>query len=68
LRLAEPDFAVFITADQNVAYQQNLHSTILSIIVLVAPDTRLETLRPLMAKVLLALVTIQPGDLVHITR
>ncbi len=37
LRLAETDFEVFITADQNVEYQQNLRSTVLGIVVLVGP-------------------------------
>lgn len=67
LRLAETAFEVFITADQNMAYQQNLRSTTLSIVVLAASDNRLETLRPLMPKVAQALATIQPGDLIRIT-
>src|SRR5690349_10632003 len=67
LRLAETAFEVFITADQNVEYQQNLRSTILGIVVLVAPNNRFETLRPLMPKVIVALATIQPGDVIHIT-
>jgi len=67
LRLAETAFEVFITADQNVEYQQNLRSTVLGIVVLVASNNRLETLRPLMPKVVLVLPTIQPGDLIHIT-
>ncbi|MCZ7570366.1 MAG: DUF5615 family PIN-like protein [Ardenticatenaceae bacterium] len=67
LRLAEITFEVFITADQNVEYQQSLRSTVLGIVVLVASNNRLETLRPLMPKVALALLTIQPGDLIHIT-
>ncbi|HEU4325532.1 MAG TPA: DUF5615 family PIN-like protein [Roseiflexaceae bacterium] len=67
LRLAETTFEVFITADQNVAYQQNLRSMVLGIVVLVAPNNRLETLRPLMPNVVLALATIQPGELIHIT-
>jgi hypothetical protein len=49
LQLAETSFDVFITADQNVEYQQNLKSTILGIVVLVAPNNRFETLQPLMA-------------------
>ncbi len=67
LRLAESSFEVFITADQNVEYQQNLRSTVLGIVVLVASNNRLETLRPLMPKVVLVLPTIQPGDLIYIT-
>jgi hypothetical protein len=67
LRLTETAFEVFITADQHVEYQQNLHSTVLGIVVLVAPNNRLETLRPLMPKVALALATIQSGALIHVT-
>lgn len=67
LRLAESAFEVFVTADQNVEYQLNLRSTILGIVVLVAPNNRLATLRPLMPKVGLALATIQPGERVYIT-
>jgi predicted nuclease of predicted toxin-antitoxin system len=50
LRLAETAFEVFITADQNLEYQQNLRSTLLAIVVLVAPDNRVATLRPLMPR------------------
>lgn len=67
LRLAETAFDVFITADQNVTYQQNLRSAALSIVILAASNNRLETLRPLMSKVAQALATIQPGDLIRIT-
>jgi predicted nuclease of predicted toxin-antitoxin system len=66
LRLAETRFDIFITADQNVEYQQNLRSNILGIIVLVAPNNRYPTLAPLMPRVLSILQTIQPGDLTHI--
>src|SRR5689334_2990925 len=66
LRLAESVFDIFVTADQNLQYQQNLHSTVLGIIVLVAPNTRFDTLKPLMPRVLQALLTIQPGDIVRI--
>jgi hypothetical protein len=67
LRLAETTFEVFITADQNVEYQQNLRSTLLGIVVLVVSNNRLETLRPLMPKVEVVLTTIQAGDLIHVT-
>lgn len=67
LRLAETAFEVFITADQNVEYQQNLRSGVLAVVVLVASSNRLETLRPLMPRVTAALLTISPGALIHIT-
>ncbi len=66
LRLAETQFEVFITADQNVEYQQNLQSAILGIVVLVAPNNRLDTLEPLMVQVQQALQSIQPGTLIRI--
>jgi predicted nuclease of predicted toxin-antitoxin system len=67
LRLAETQFAIFVTADQNLQYQQNLQSQILGIIVVVAPNTRYETLQPLMATVLTVVGTIQPGMVVQIS-
>ena len=66
LRLAETRFEVFVTADQNLQYQQNLRGTPLAIIVLVASNNLLETLRPLMPDAVTALQTIRPGDIVHI--
>ena len=68
LRLAESQFDVFITAGQNVEYQQNLRSSLLGIVVLIAPDTRFAALQPLMRQVQQALASIQPGDVVHIHR
>ena len=67
LRLAATAFEVIVTVDQNVEYQQNLRSTELAVVVLVAPDNRLETLRTLMPKVISILPTIKAGDLVRIT-
>ncbi len=66
LRLAEASFQVFVTADQNLQYQQNLKSAKLAIVLLVAPSNRLETLRPLMPQALTALESIQAGDVVRI--
>nr|WP_198409501.1 DUF5615 family PIN-like protein [Limnochorda pilosa] len=61
LRLAEAGFDVFITADQNVQYQQNLRSARISVVVPAAPNNRLETLRPLLPEVLRVLEKLQPG-------
>jgi hypothetical protein len=67
LRLAEAAFDVFITIDQNVEFQQNLRSTALGIVVLAAPNNRLETLRPLMSQVASVLPTIRPGTIIRVT-
>jgi hypothetical protein len=48
LRLVEREFDVFLTNDQNLAYQQNLNRFDLSIVVLVALTNDIEDLRPLM--------------------
>lgn len=52
LQLAAARFDLFVTADQNLQYQQNLSSPPLSIAVLAARDNRYETLLPLAAQLL----------------
>ena len=45
LELAATRFDAFVTADQNLQYQQNLSQLPLTVVVLVARDNRLESLR-----------------------
>lgn len=66
LRLAEAQFDVFITGDQNLQYQQNLRGANIAIIVLRALNNQLIRLRPLMPQVRAALPTLQSGDFVII--
>jgi len=66
IRLATGRFEVFITADQNLAFQQNLSNALVAVVMLVAVDNRLETLKPLIPKVEEVLRTIQPGEIVHV--
>ncbi len=67
LTLAEPQFDVFITIDNNLRYQQNLKTIQLVIVVLNATDSKLETLRPLIPSVLSALeTTSQTGQVLEI--
>jgi predicted nuclease of predicted toxin-antitoxin system len=44
LQLASADFDLFVTADQNLQYQQNLDALPISVAVLVARDNQLATL------------------------
>ncbi|MBI3651219.1 MAG: DUF5615 family PIN-like protein [Acidobacteria bacterium] len=67
LRLAEISFDVFITIDQNIPSQQNLASFNLAFIVLLAANNQLDTLKPLMPKVVQALFSIQPGDVIVVS-
>jgi len=52
LPLAENHFDIFITGDQNLQYQQNLKNRLVTIFVLKSPNSRYETLRLLIPKVL----------------
>jgi len=47
-------FEVFVTADRNLQFQQNLSLAQLGIVLFVAPSNALEDLRPLVPKLLAA--------------
>ena len=66
LALASADFDVFLTADQNLQFQQNLAALPIAVIVLVSSDSTLESIRSLIPEVLAALVGIQPRSLVRV--
>lgn len=52
LRLAAPQFDAFITADQNIQFQQNLAALPMSVFVLVSHGTALSSLAPLVPALL----------------
>jgi hypothetical protein len=64
-RAAEAGFEVFLTADQNLTFQQNLARSALRVIVLVAPSNALEDLLPLVPSVLRSIMDSRPG---HVQR
>jgi hypothetical protein len=66
LTLAEAEFDVFLTVDQNIKYQQNLKAFDIAIILMVARNNRLKTLLPLMLEVREALEVIKAGDYVRL--
>ena len=66
LRLAEPEFDVFLTRDRNLEYQQNLAALDLAVIVLVAPTNDIEDLRPLMEAANSAIESIRPAEVRYI--
>ncbi|MCX8086849.1 MAG: DUF5615 family PIN-like protein [Rhodocyclaceae bacterium] len=63
LTYAAMRFDVFVTADQNLQYQQNLAALPLPVVVLKASDNRYATLLPLMPKLLAVLDSLQPRTL-----
>jgi hypothetical protein len=66
LTLAEAEFDVFLTVDQNLKYQQNLKAFDIGVILLVARNNRLKTLLPLIPEAREVLETIKVGDFIHI--
>jgi predicted nuclease of predicted toxin-antitoxin system len=65
LALLEGMFDVFLTADRNLRYQQNLSGRTLAIIEL--PTNRLPLLRPLFARIVAAVESITPGEYVALS-
>ena len=66
LALAEPEFDVFLTVDQNLKYQQNLKAFDIGVVLLVARNNRLKTLLPLMPEAREALENIKAGDFIRV--
>ena len=66
LALAEAEFDVFLTVDQNLIFQQNLQRFNIGIILMVARNNRFKTLLPLMPEVNAAIEEVKPGELARI--
>jgi hypothetical protein len=64
LRLAEGEFDLFVTSDQNIRYQQNLAGRRLPILELSTNDLR--RIRAAAPEILAAIVAIQPGEFQHL--
>ena len=67
LDLAEVEFDVFVTVDQNLPHQQNVAQRNIAVLVLKAQRNRIEYLKPLMPRARQVLQTIQPGNVVLIS-
>ena len=67
LRLAEKEFDIFVTGDQNLQYQQKLQNYKIAVIVLVVQANRLDHLKPLVPKALRSIFNINAGELVRIS-
>jgi predicted nuclease of predicted toxin-antitoxin system len=59
-------FEVFVTADRNLEFQQNLSQTPLGIILLVAPSNTLEDLLPLVPRLLAAIPKSRSGRILRV--
>ena len=59
-------FEVLLTVDQGIRHQQNLQAAGVAVVVMFGASNQLVDLAPLMPDVLIALNTIQAGDVVEI--
>jgi hypothetical protein len=64
IRLAEEDFDLFVTADQNLRYQQNLASRRIAILELSTNDLR--RILAASSDIAAAVATIRPGEFRHL--
>ena len=66
LALAADQDDVFVTVDRNLTFQQNLEKFRIAIVVLVAKGNRLTDLMPLVPALLIAVDTVEPGQVVRL--
>jgi predicted nuclease of predicted toxin-antitoxin system len=66
LSLAEKDFDVFVTLDQNLEYQQNTQRSRLGFLVVKVPDNKISRYEPIFADMRAAVERLQPGQIIHI--
>ena len=66
LRRAADQFDVFVTADQNLQYQQNREILPIAVAVLVAKSNRMLSLEPLVPQLLSALASLEPRTLFRV--
>jgi predicted nuclease of predicted toxin-antitoxin system len=66
LALADKEFDVFLTVDQNLKYQQNLTAFHIAVVLLVAQNNRLQTLMPLVPNLREALDRIKAGEFLRL--
>lgn len=66
LSLAEGRFDAFVTVDRNLSFQQDVNRFNIAIVVLVANGNKESDLRPLVPRLLEALTTAVPGQVIRV--
>ena len=66
LQAASGNFDVLITVDKSIPNQQNLASLNIALLIFRTQNNKYETLKQLEPQALIALQTIQPGDVVFV--
>ncbi len=62
----EAGFAILLTGDQNLQFQQNLAMRTLGVVVLCGASNALEDLLPLVPNALKAIEVVQPGQVIRV--
>ena len=62
LGLAEGLFDVFLTVDQNLRFQQNLMKSKIAVMLLIVPDSSIDSILGLLTEIHDALQSIRPGE------
>ena len=65
-RRASDRFDALITGDQSMQFQQNLPELSLGVVVLVAPNNRVETITSMAPEILQALARLRAGQVVRV--
>lgn len=68
LRLAQTQFDVRVTTDQNLEYEQNIRSFGIAVVVLCGVSNRIADLQPLIPEFLARVDLCRPGTVIHIGR
>ncbi|HZJ13901.1 MAG TPA: DUF5615 family PIN-like protein [Chthoniobacteraceae bacterium] len=66
LKLLAGKFEAFITIDKNLVYQQNLAGVSFGVVAIAARSNRLADLEPLVPRILEALSTLRPGEVLRV--
>ena len=66
LTLAQVDFDVFVTADRNLSFQQDVNEFNIAVVVLVARSNQLAVLQPLIPELLSVITALLPGQVVRV--
>ena len=66
LDLAERELDGFVTIDRSLEYQQRFTGRDLGVVLVAAPSNRMESLAPLVPRILAALASIDPGEVIRV--
>ena len=68
LNLCDGRFEVFVTLDQNLEFQQNLKRRKIAFLVMVVPDNKLSSYRPIFDQLREAVESISPSQVMRVPR